>query len=602
LPSIESLETRALLATVTVHIFNFDFSENPQGQPIVDPTIHVGDTVHWVWDQGFHSTTSVAGIAETWNSGNQTGPGPTFDHTFTHVGTFAYFCDIHGQDNGNGTAGGMSGTITVVANPTLTGIMVMPTNPTVAAGLTDQFMAMGEFSDGSTTDLSTQVTWASDNTPVVTISNAAGSQGLATGVSQGNANISATLGTISGSAPFTVTAPVIQSIAVTPANPRLTGGSTEQFHATGTFSDHSTQDLTSQATWASANNAVATISNLAGTQGLATAIGAGTSNITATFDGQVGGTLLTVTAPLVSITITPDTPSVPKGETEQFTAMGHFGDGTTSNITSDVTWGSSDTAIATISNIAASIGKAFTLATGTSTISASLGGITGSTVLTVNPATVVSITVTPANPSLPINGKSQFTATGTLSDHTTEDLTNMATWGSSVTSVASITATGMATGLAAGRSAIVASFQGVTGTTLLTVQAPLVRLVAVSLVTNKRHMVTQINVTFSGALNAAEAKLTSIYRLATAGKNGSFTAKNAKTIKLKSAVYKPSLNRVILTPNAPFALKKTVQLLINGTGPTGLQDASGQLIDGDHNGTAGGNAIALITKSGVHLA
>ena len=44
----EPLEIRALLATVTVHVFNFDFSTNPQGQPIVDPTIHVGDTIHWV--------------------------------------------------------------------------------------------------------------------------------------------------------------------------------------------------------------------------------------------------------------------------------------------------------------------------------------------------------------------------------------------------------------------------------------------------------------------------------------------------------------------------------------------------------------------------
>src|SRR5689334_1244147 len=65
----EPLEIRALLATVTVHVINFDFSTNPQGQPIVDPTINVGDTIHWVWDTDFHSTTSVAQQAETWDSG-----------------------------------------------------------------------------------------------------------------------------------------------------------------------------------------------------------------------------------------------------------------------------------------------------------------------------------------------------------------------------------------------------------------------------------------------------------------------------------------------------------------------------------------------------
>src|SRR5262245_30553205 len=116
----EHLEDRTLLATVTVHIFNNDFSANVKGQPIVDPTINVGDTIHWVWDEGLHSTTSVAGIAEQWDSGVFSTVGHTFDHTFTNVGTFAYYCTIHGFDNGNGTAGGMSGTITVnAAAPTL---------------------------------------------------------------------------------------------------------------------------------------------------------------------------------------------------------------------------------------------------------------------------------------------------------------------------------------------------------------------------------------------------------------------------------------------------------------------------------------------------
>src|SRR5262245_43679199 len=92
----ERLEDRTLLATVAVHIFNNDFSANVKGQPIVDPTINVGDTIHWVWDEGFHSTTSVAGIAEQWDSGLSSTVGHTFDHTFTNVGTFAYYCTIHG--------------------------------------------------------------------------------------------------------------------------------------------------------------------------------------------------------------------------------------------------------------------------------------------------------------------------------------------------------------------------------------------------------------------------------------------------------------------------------------------------------------------------
>ena len=167
----------AALATVTVHVVNFAFTPDPV-------TIHVGDTVHWVWDTPNHSTTSVVGSAESWDSGIH-GVGFTFDHTFTHAGTFVYYCVVHGSDNGNGTASGMAGTINVQATGTLTSITLMPANPSVAVGATEQFMAMGVFSDGTTQDVTSQATWASANSAVATISNASGSKGLATGVATG---------------------------------------------------------------------------------------------------------------------------------------------------------------------------------------------------------------------------------------------------------------------------------------------------------------------------------------------------------------------------------------------------------------------------------
>lgn len=101
-------------ATVfTVHIYNFDFSTDPTHVQVIDPIIQLGDTVHWVLDEGLHTTQSVAGLTESWNSGNLGTVGQSYDHTFTHLGSFNYFCGMHGIDNGNGTASGMSGTITV---------------------------------------------------------------------------------------------------------------------------------------------------------------------------------------------------------------------------------------------------------------------------------------------------------------------------------------------------------------------------------------------------------------------------------------------------------------------------------------------------------
>ena len=100
--------------TTLVHVFNFDYSAAPSGPP-VDPTISVGDTIHWQWDSGFHSVTSVAGSVESFGSGVHSSPGFTFDHVFTHAGTFWYYCTLHGFDNGDGTAGNMAGFITVTA-------------------------------------------------------------------------------------------------------------------------------------------------------------------------------------------------------------------------------------------------------------------------------------------------------------------------------------------------------------------------------------------------------------------------------------------------------------------------------------------------------
>jgi hypothetical protein len=124
-------------------------------------------------------------------------------------------------------------------------------------------------------------------------------------------------------------------------------------------------------------------------------------------------------------------------------------------------------------------------------------------------------------------------------------------------------------------------------------------MIDVHLVLNKKHRVTQIVVTFSGLVNVTEADSVATYRLATAGKKGSFDAKNAKIIRLRSALFDGVRDAVTLTPRRPFALSRTVQLRVDGLPPAGLQDSLGRLIDGDHNGDAGGNAVALLRRAGV---
>src|SRR5208282_6926204 len=95
----------------------------------------------------------------------------------------------------------------------------------------------------------------------------------------------------------------------------------------------------------SSNTAVATVSST----GIVTAVGAGTTTITATLSGVSGTTTVTVPE-LASIAVTPANPSVLPGGTQQFTATGTYVGGGTLNITSQVTWSSLSISVATINS------------------------------------------------------------------------------------------------------------------------------------------------------------------------------------------------------------------------------------------------------------
>ena len=102
---------KALAATNTLQIFNFNFGALPSTH--IDPIITLGDTVTWVWTNGHHSTTAAPGQLESWDSGVQNTPF-TFSHTFSQLGTFNYYCMVHGLSTDCRGVGAMSGIITVI--------------------------------------------------------------------------------------------------------------------------------------------------------------------------------------------------------------------------------------------------------------------------------------------------------------------------------------------------------------------------------------------------------------------------------------------------------------------------------------------------------
>jgi len=167
-----------------------------------------------------------------------------------------------------------------VTPPVLMSIAVTPTNPMIAKGATQQFIATGTYSDGSLGDLTSCAAWSSSSTTVASVS----ATGLAASAGQGATTVSASVGSISGSTLLTVTSAALASISVLPASVYVGVGSNKQYTATGTFTDGSTANLTNSVVWSSSNTAIATIT----ASGLATSTGGGAAILTAT-QGAVSG-------------------------------------------------------------------------------------------------------------------------------------------------------------------------------------------------------------------------------------------------------------------------------------------------------------------------
>jgi uncharacterized protein YjdB len=292
---------------------------------------------------------------------------------------------VNGQAAGTptitATKGGVQGTTTVtVSNATLASITITPSNPTIAQGTALQLTATGNFSDNTTQDLTSSVSWTSSDLALATVSN-----GLVSGQAAGTPTITATQGGVHGTTTVTVSAATVtlSSITISPSNPTIAKGTTVQLTATGNFSDGTTQDLTNSVSWTSSDLALATVNN-----GLVNGQAAGTPTITATQGGVQGTTTVKVTAAtLTLITITPANQTIGKGDTLQLTATATFSDGTTQDVTNQVSWTSSDDTIAHVISSGSQVtnGRVKGNKPGTATITATLNGFVGSTMITVTP-------------------------------------------------------------------------------------------------------------------------------------------------------------------------------------------------------------------------
>src|ERR1039458_7540365 len=175
------------------------------------------------------------------------------------------------------------------APPTLTSVSVAPSSASILVGATQQFIATATYSNGSTANVSSTASWTNAPASVATTS----SSGLATGVTAGSTMVAASLRGISGNASLTVGATAtLASISVSPSSVSIAVGATQQFTATATYSNGSTANVSSTASWTDVPASVATTSS----SGLTTGVTVGSTIVAASLSGISGNASLTVTA------------------------------------------------------------------------------------------------------------------------------------------------------------------------------------------------------------------------------------------------------------------------------------------------------------------
>ena len=275
------------------------------------------------------------------------------------------------------SAEGKSAQTTVSAFPAVVAAVAIAVNASnIQVGQSTQAVATATDSSGNSITGRT-VTWSSSAPSVATVSSA----GVITGASVGTSKITATVDGVSASITETVSTSTVANVSVVLGSSSILVGGTTQ--ATATATDASGNIITGRTvTWNSSNVSIATVSNT----GVVTAAGAGTVSISGTVDGITSGATLVVTSPTVaSVTVTAPSSSITAGQTLQATATVLDPSGAKLNTT--VTWSSSAPTVAGVS----SSGLISGLNAGTTIITASAGGKSGSLTITVQAGTATPL-------------------------------------------------------------------------------------------------------------------------------------------------------------------------------------------------------------------
>ena len=447
-------EGRTAVATITV-------SSVPVATVVVTPNdnpVVVGQTTQLTAEARDASGQALAGRAILWSTSAANIATVTSNGIVTAIAP--------GTATITATSEGKTGTATITVSPKpVSSIIVSPGQTSVNVGSTVQLSA--QVTDDAGNPLSGRpITFASETPGVASVTAA----GLVTGVATGTATITATSEGKTGTATITVTPIPVVRVTIQPGAPNVTVGQTVQLTAVAEGANG--QQLTNRtATWSSGAPTVATVSG----NGLVSGVAPGVAVVFASVGGVVGSVSVTVRQiPVGTVVVTPPTSNVTVGGFVQLSAS--VRDASGAELPGRlIGWTSSDDAIAVVS----STGRVSALKTGTVTITASSEGQSGTATVTVGPAPVASVSVTPPTASVTVGQTTTLQAQtldasgGTLTGRTV-------TWSSDNTGTATVSQTGVVTGVAAGTATITATSEGKSGTSVITVTSVPVATVSVA--------------------------------------------------------------------------------------------------------------------------
>lgn len=365
------------------------------------------------------------------------------------------------------SSGGVTGSASVKVTDAVAVSLVAEANPRrVPVGLPTALSARVTMSDGVVRDVTTQVSWQVDAQRVALEGS------VARGRQPGDAELTASLGSLSATARVEVLNAVLTSLVMAPPA-HLPLGASWQPVVTAYWSDGTVSDVSSLVGWSIDDPAVASVSP----SGLVTALQLGETRLRGVFGAHTVDALLRVSAAaVVELRVDPSSLRLVRGSSASLRPSLRFTDGSSFVAPAQsCAWSSSDVAVASVS----ADGRVTAQRLGAANVTVTCLGATRAVHVVVPDVAVTALVISPSHPSIPAGFGQHVAVEGQLSDGTSQDLTQSALWTTGAPSVAIVT-DAVVSALRVGTTSLTARFDGVEASTTITVTPAVLSSLSVS--------------------------------------------------------------------------------------------------------------------------